>query len=88
MALIFLLNRKMFLLAALKDGFTCPREPQIDVNGRATDHPKYPHPEDCQKFYVCLNGVTPREQGCSLGEVYNEEKQTCDEPDNVPGWWV
>ncbi|KAF4525425.1 hypothetical protein B566_EDAN004168 [Ephemera danica] len=53
---------------ALKDGFSCPKEPQIDSTGRAADHPKYSHPEDCQKFYVCLNGVTPREQGCPLGE--------------------
>ncbi|XP_059480882.1 protein obstructor-E isoform X2 [Neocloeon triangulifer] len=69
----------------LKDGFSCPKEDQLDANGRATDHPKYAHPEDCQKFYVCLNGVTPREQGCSLGEAYNEEKQLCDDPENVPG---
>lgn len=48
----------------------------------------YAHPEDCQKFYVCLNGVTPREQGCSLGQVYNEETGKCDEPENVPGWLV
>ncbi|CAB3378171.1 Hypothetical predicted protein [Cloeon dipterum] len=71
--------------AILQDGFSCPKEEQLDANGRAADHPKYAHPEDCQKFYVCLNGETPREQGCSLGEVYNEEKQLCDDPENVPG---
>ncbi|KAF7381495.1 hypothetical protein HZH66_013889 [Vespula vulgaris] len=38
-----------------------------------------------REFYVCLNGVTPREQGCSDGTVYNEEQQRCDAPENVPG---
>ncbi|XP_049782395.1 protein obstructor-E-like [Schistocerca cancellata] len=69
----------------LKDGFTCPKEAQADGNGQAVAHPKYAHPTDCQKFYVCLNGVDPRELGCSVGEVYNDEDQKCDQPDNVPG---
>lgn len=72
--------------AELKDGFSCPKEIQTDSRGQAVAHPMYPHPEDCQKFYVCLNGVTPREQGCSLGQVYNEDTGKCDEPENVPGW--
>jgi hypothetical protein len=70
----------------LKDGFECPKEAQADGNGQAVAHPKFPHPEDCQRFYVCLNGVQPRELGCSVGEVYNEEEQKCDAPENVPGW--
>ena len=70
----------------LKDGFECPKEAQADSNGQAVAHPKFAHPEDCQKFYVCLNGVQPRELGCSLGEVYNEQDQKCDAPENVPGW--
>lgn len=49
-------------------------------------HPKFPHPSDCQRFYVCLNGVEPRDLGCLSGEVYNEETQKCDAPENVPGW--
>lgn len=72
----------------LKDGFECPSESQVDSRGMLVDHPKFAHPEDCQKFYVCLNGVTPREQGCSDGTVYNEEQQRCDAPENVPGWYV
>jgi len=69
----------------LKDGFTCPKEPQLDHRGQVTVHPMFPHPEDCQKFYVCLNGVTPREQGCALGEAYNEESGKFEDPENVPG---
>ena len=72
----------------LKDGFQCPKEQKLDGNGQALAHPQYAHPTDCQKFYVCLNGVAPREQGCSLGEVYNEEVGKCDDPDNVPEWLV
>ncbi|XP_071442387.1 protein obstructor-E isoform X2 [Hetaerina americana] len=70
---------------ALKDGFTCPKEAQANDHGQVVAHPKYAHPKDCQKFYVCLNGVTPREQGCNLGEVYSEETQRCEEPEDVPG---
>lgn len=70
----------------LKDGFQCPTEVKPDGNGQALAHPQYAHPTDCQKFYICLNGVQPREQGCSLGEVYNDEIGKCDDPDNVPEW--
>ncbi|XP_046403472.1 protein obstructor-E isoform X2 [Ischnura elegans] len=70
---------------ALKDGFTCSKESQVNPHGQVLAHPKYAHPTDCQKFYVCLNGVTPREQGCALGEVYSEETQRCEEPEDVPG---
>ncbi|KAI5700070.1 hypothetical protein M8J76_011954 [Diaphorina citri] len=69
----------------LKDGFTCPKEQKASSSGQSVAHPVYAHPTDCQKFYVCLNGVTPREQGCQVGEVYNEESQKCDAPENVPG---
>jgi len=68
-----------------KDGFTCPKKSQVDDNGQAVAHPKFPHPSDCQRFYVCLNGVEARDLGCQTGEVYNEETQRCDAPENVPG---
>lgn len=70
----------------LKDGFACPKESKTDLSGQTVAHPKYAHPTDCQKFYVCLNGVDPRELGCMTSEVYNEETQRCDAPENVPGW--
>lgn len=41
---------------------------------------------DCQKFYVCLNGIEPRELGCPSGEVFNDDIKKCDAPENVPGW--
>ncbi|GLV40991.1 obstructor-A [Carabus blaptoides fortunei] len=69
----------------LKDGFTCPAHGQTDANGQQVAHPKYAHPTDCQRFYVCLNGMEPRDLGCQVGEVYNEESQRCDAPENVAG---
>lgn len=70
----------------LKDGFECPPGQQVDALGQIVAHPKFAHPSDCQRFYVCLNGVEPRDLGCQVGEVYNEETQKCDAPENVRGW--
>ncbi|XP_055615026.1 protein obstructor-E-like [Toxorhynchites rutilus septentrionalis] len=70
----------------LDDGFQCPTDfRQIDGNGQMITHHTYPHPDDCTKFYICLNGVEPRQGACHAGLVYNEEIQRCDEPENVPG---
>lgn len=72
----------------LQDGFECPKAAQTDANGNLVVHPKFAHPTDCQRFYVCLNGQEPRDLGCQVGEVYNEESQRCDAPENVAGWCV
>lgn len=77
---------KFFLLGKEASGFSCPKRQTVDDNGQADAHPKYPHPTDCQRFYVCLNGVEARDLGCMTGEVYNEETKMCDAPENVPGW--
>lgn len=58
----------------------------IDKFGQTIAHPKYPHPTDCQKFYICLNGLTKQESRCAGEEVFNETTSQCDEPANVPGW--
>ena len=71
---------------ALEDGFVCPKEKQLNPDGNSEAHPRYPHPTNCQKFYVCLNGITPREMGCQLGEVYNSDSKQCDKPENVEDW--
>lgn len=70
-----------------KDGFECPTEAikGVDVNGQTIAHPRFPHPTDCQRFYVCLNGVDARDLGCQVGQVYNDVTQNCDAPENVPG---
>lgn len=69
----------------LKDGFECPEQKKNDPSGQVVAHPHYIHPTDCQKFYVCLNGIDPRALKCDDGEVFNDETKTCDAPSNVPG---
>lgn len=77
-----------YFVVVSKEGFECQKEAlkKNDKNGQTVAHPKFAHPTDCQKFYVCLNGVEPRDLGCQTGSVYNEETQRCDDPANVPGW--
>ena len=68
------------------DGFQCPSNSPTDEFGQFDPHPKYADPNDCANFYVCLNGISPREQGCELGLVFNELTLQCDAPENVPEW--
>lgn len=49
-------------------------------------HPRYSDPEDCRKFYVCINGEKPRLNECGVGTVFNDELGVCDEVANVPKW--
>lgn len=60
--------------------FTCP---VVDETIAAT-HPRYADPDDCQFFYVCINGQTPRRNGCKLGQVFNDETKKCDWVRMVP----
>jgi len=76
----------VFCTETLDDGFSCPEGEVIGPNGRALPHPTFPHPDDCQKFYICRNGVMPQRGNCPTGTVYNEVSFKCDEPENVPGW--
>lgn len=70
----------------MDDGFSCPDGEVQSLDGRALPHPTFAHPDDCQKFYICRNGVQPQKGACSEGTVYNEDTFTCDDPANVPGW--
>ncbi|XP_050498238.1 protein obstructor-E-like [Diabrotica virgifera virgifera] len=69
---------------ALDDGFECPIQ-SVGNDGRKVPHPTYAHPSDCQKFYICRNGVDPQKGSCSPGTVYNEDTSRCDDPKNVEG---
>jgi hypothetical protein len=68
--------------------FTCPKqEDSKDVSfAQRQQHPRFPDPADCQFFYLCIDGVTPRRNGCPLGQVFNEVNGQCDDPLNVPDW--
>jgi len=62
-------------------GFTCP---EVSTE-RAAAHPRYPDPDDCKFFYVCVNGKTPRRSGCDFGSVFNAGLEKCDAARNTPG---
>jgi hypothetical protein len=64
--------------------FECPK---VNESAAAT-HPRYADPDDCQYFYVCINGDTPRRSGCKLGQVFDDVQKKCDWVRNVPEWWV
>ncbi|XP_060526912.1 protein obstructor-E-like isoform X1 [Cylas formicarius] len=70
---------------ALDDGFSCPEGDIQGPDGRKLPHPTFAHPDDCQKFYICRNGVQPQKGSCANGTVYNEDTFTCEDPANVPG---
>ena len=59
--------------------FSCPPSDNPHL------HPRFPDPNDCQYFYICISGTTPRRNGCTVGLVYNPEKKACDLPKNVVG---
>ncbi len=50
---------------ALPNGFKCP-------GGKLGVHPALPHPTSCRLYYICHNGVTPTEAGCSSGRMTSE----------------
>jgi len=61
---------------------------QVVCNGQTgpngDPHPRYAREDDCAKFYICLNGISLREQTCELGEVFDEVENRCNEPKFVP----
>lgn len=73
-----------FVSVEVAEGFVCPDPSDVDQPGLYSRHA---HPTDCRKFYVCIEG-TARPYGCSLGTVFNVDTLQCDEPENVPGWYV
>ncbi|CAG0880326.1 unnamed protein product [Cyprideis torosa] len=68
-----------------RDGFRCEQNNTLELNGVQIIHPLFPHPTDCQKFYICLNGIDPRENACEDLSVFNDLTMKCDDPQNVPG---
>lgn len=60
--------------------FNCPK-----VNETfGLTHPRYSDPDDCQYFYVCINGDTPRRSGCKLGQVFDDGAKRCRWAREVP----
>lgn len=62
--------------------FSCPK---VDEMTAAT-HPRYADPDDCQYFYVCINGDIPRRNGCKLGQAFDDKTKSCDWARKIPEW--
>ncbi|XP_055703111.1 protein obstructor-E-like [Phlebotomus papatasi] len=60
--------------------FSCPK---VDESVAQT-HPRYADPDDCQYFYVCINGEVPRRNGCKIGQVFDDTQKRCEWVRKVP----
>lgn len=65
------------------NNFECPKHNE----SFGLTHPRYADPDDCQYFYVCINGDVPRRSGCKLGQVFDDGSKRCDWARNVPEWY-
>lgn len=74
--------------AEVANGFGCPAPGEVTNAGTFSRHA---HPDDCRKYYICLEGVA-REYGCPIGTVFkigdSDGTGNCEDPEDVPGWWV
>ena len=75
-------------VAEVAGGFSCPAPGELANAGSFSRHA---HPDDCRKYYICLEGVA-REYGCPIGTVFkigeSDGSGNCEDPEDVPGWWV
>lgn len=73
-------------IVEVANGFTCPAPGEVSNAGSFSRHA---HPEDCRKYYICLEGVA-REYGCPIGTVFkigdSDGTGNCEDPEDVPGW--
>jgi hypothetical protein len=79
-------NFFMISIVEVANGFSCPAAGEIANTGSFSRHA---HPEDCRKYYICLEGVA-REYGCPIGTVFkigdSDGSGNCEDPEDVPGW--
>lgn len=89
---LFLISRIYYVFdllycAEVAGGFTCPAAGE--VSGASGSFSRHAHPEDCRKYYICLEGIA-REYGCPIGTVFKigdaEGSGACEDPEDVPGW--
>ena len=75
----------MLLFPETQGGFKCPPPGNNPNPGTFSRHA---HPEDCRKYYVCLDN-SPREYGCPIGTVFkigaDEYSGQCQDPEGVEG---
>jgi len=66
----------------LPDGFTCPEKHELGPNDIFLPHPTYAH-DECDKFYICKDGVEARLNRCDSYLVYNHDFAKCTDPEQV-----
>lgn len=90
MWLVFLLRPSLSAPNVAVPPSPCPGVPAFDcptvTHDIAVTHPRYTDPTDCQYFYVCIDGVSARRNGCTFGQVFNEAVGACTAPAEVPEW--
>jgi len=59
--------------------FQCPEK-----NVSPHEHSRHSDPEDCQFFYLCIEGKA-RRNGCSVGSVFNPDSLSCERQDKLDG---
>lgn len=85
--LLTLGSRNLFwCFPEVANGFSCPAPGEVSNAGSFSRHA---HPEDCRKYYICMEGVA-REYGCPIGTVFKigdaDGTGNCEDPEDVPGW--
>ncbi|KAJ8981605.1 hypothetical protein NQ317_011884 [Molorchus minor] len=77
------INRFIAHLQKLQEALRVPPTPTLPVLSPGT-----PTPEDCRKYYICLEGQA-REYGCPIGTVFKigdgDGTGNCEDPEDVPG---
>jgi len=66
------------------DGFTCPGGETFGPQNLLQAHPIYPHPTDCRSYFSCYHNKEPNKFGCSEGNVFAADSQTCKPAEEVP----
>lgn len=87
LSLSLVLHIYLLHYAEVAGGFTCPAAGE--VSGASGSFSRHAHPEDCRKYYICLEGIA-REYGCPIGTVFKigdaDGSGACEDPEDVPGW--
>ncbi|XP_061397555.1 protein obstructor-E-like [Musca vetustissima] len=66
-------------------GFKCPALPARSplLGEPEEEYTFYPSPNNCQQYYLCIEG-RPRRISCGEDQAFNEELKQCDDIENVP----
>lgn len=64
--------------------FRCPQEQRLEGFGVAASENKFHKSDDCQKYFLCVNG-RPRLYVCGVGTAFAHELNRCEKAENVTG---